>query len=261
MSKPAARAVADLDDGVIHAAVDIEVPPERVFEALTSGPEVMQWWGAPGEYQVTGWTGDLKPGGKWRSEGVGADGAPFFVEGEFLEIDPPRRLVQTWRPQWDGGNTTTVTFTLAGTATGTRLTLRHEGFEGRPESCRNHTQGWELVLGWLAGFLNPPSPADQRKYYLVRLVPPRPDFAYTLTPDERAMMNAHAAYWRGQMARGNVVVFGPVNDPAGNWGLGVLRVGSEDELTAFQSHDPAMLAGCGFRYESAPMLAAIWREP
>ena len=31
-------------------------------------------------------------------------GVPFSVEGEFLEIDPPRKLVQTWKPEWDEGH-------------------------------------------------------------------------------------------------------------------------------------------------------------
>jgi len=32
---------------------------------------------------------DLRPGGKWRSDGVGTDGQAFYVEGEYLEVDPP----------------------------------------------------------------------------------------------------------------------------------------------------------------------------
>jgi len=31
------------------------------------------------------------------------------------------------------------------------VTLWHKGFFGRPESCQGHTEGWERVLGWLAG--------------------------------------------------------------------------------------------------------------
>jgi uncharacterized protein YndB with AHSA1/START domain len=149
LSEGAPRAVADVSEGLILARVEIGVPPERVFRALAS-EELTRWWGSADTYRVTRWTGDLRVGGAWRSEGVGADGKPFSVTGEFLEIDPPRKLVQTWRADWDGGATTTITYRLEPIAKGTRLTLRHEGFGGRPESCDGHSQGWERVLGWLA---------------------------------------------------------------------------------------------------------------
>src|SRR5262245_39132582 len=149
LSKGAPRAVADLSTGLILASVEIAVPPERVFRALAS-EELTRWWGSADTYRVTRYVGDLRVGGAWRSEGVGADGKPFSAEGEFLEVDPPRKLVQTWRPDWDGGATTTVTYRLEPSATGTRLTLRHEGFTGRPESCQGHSDGWERVLEWLA---------------------------------------------------------------------------------------------------------------
>lgn len=146
------RAVADLSAGLILATVEIAVPPERVFRALTS-EEVVKWWGSDQAYRTTGWKADLRVGGRWRSEGVGADGKPFSVGGTFLEVDPPRRLVQTWEPDWDPGPPTTLTYRLDPTPLGTRLTVRHEGFSGRTESCDAHTSGWELVLGWLGGHL------------------------------------------------------------------------------------------------------------
>ncbi|MGB7630001.1 MAG: SRPBCC domain-containing protein, partial [Candidatus Deferrimicrobium sp.] len=60
----------------------------------------------------------------WCTEGVGADGQPFSVGGEFVEVDPPRKLVQTWRADWDGGNVTTITYRLEPIAGGTRLRRR-----------------------------------------------------------------------------------------------------------------------------------------
>jgi uncharacterized protein YndB with AHSA1/START domain len=149
LSRGAPRAVADVSEGLILASVEIAVPPERVFRALAS-EELARWWGSADTYRVTKWTGDVRVGGAWRSEGVGADGKPFSVEGEFLEVDPPRKLVHTWRADWDGGALTTITYRLQPSATGTRLTLRHDGFAGRPESCEGHSQGWERVLEWLA---------------------------------------------------------------------------------------------------------------
>ena len=148
MRKGTSRAVADLSEGLILATVEIAAPAERVFRALAS-EEIVNWWGSTETYRTTKWTGDLRVGGGWRTEGIGADGKPFSVGGEFVEIDPPHKLVQTWRADWDGGNVTTITYRLEPIAGGTRLTLRHEGFAGRRESCAGHTEGWEKVLGWL----------------------------------------------------------------------------------------------------------------
>jgi uncharacterized protein YndB with AHSA1/START domain len=83
---------------------------------------------------------------------VGADGKPFSVGGEFLEVEPPARLVMTWRADWDGGNVTTIAYRLEPLDGGTRLVVRHTGFAGRVESCQGHADGWERVLGWLAGY-------------------------------------------------------------------------------------------------------------
>ena len=73
----------------------------------------------------------------------------------------------------------------------------------------------------------------------------------------RALMQAHAAYWMGWMAKGKIIVFGPVADPAGPWGLGVVRAADEAEMRAFEQNDPVILANCGFRYEVLPMLRAV----
>ncbi|MFI4997440.1 MAG: SRPBCC domain-containing protein, partial [Hyphomicrobiales bacterium] len=105
-----ARAIADLAQGRILATVEIAAPPERVFQALAS-KEIVDWWVRPGIFNTTQWTGDVRVGGRWRSSGV-ARGAPYALEGEFLEVDPPRRLVHTWRRVGAPGAPTTVTYEL-----------------------------------------------------------------------------------------------------------------------------------------------------
>jgi uncharacterized protein YndB with AHSA1/START domain len=256
----AAHSIADLSEGVILASVDIAVPPQRVFAALTDGAEITRWWGDDAVYRTTSWKSDFRVGGQWRADGIGADGHPFYVGGEFLEIDAPRKLVQTWEPQWDPGATTTITYVLAATETGTRLTLRHEGFKGRPQSCQGHSDGWQTVLGWLVRYVAPAPQPDTASYFFCRLLPPRPDFAYTLSPEERAVMQAHSNYWRGKLATSEVVVFGPVADPVAPYGMGIVRAQTEADLKAFQDNDPAISSGIGLRYESTKMLAAVWNH-
>ncbi len=79
----------------------------------------------------------------------------------------------------------------------------------------------------------------EKKYFFVRLNPIRPDFPQTMTPEERVTMQAHASYWRGWQAQGKVVVFGPVLDPKGPFGMGVVGVENEAELRELVSGDPA----------------------
>jgi len=146
-----ARAIADVSLGTLLATIDIAAPPERVFRAVTS-EELPLWWGSDDLYRTTEWSGDVRPGGSWRTAGVGRDGKPFSVHGEFLEVDPPHRLVQTWLYDWDpAANVTTITWRFEPIPGGTRVLVRHEGFGSAHEACANHASGWEHVLGWLAG--------------------------------------------------------------------------------------------------------------
>ena len=82
-------------------------------------------------------------------------------------------------------------------------------------------------------------------HFVYRLIPPRPTFAFDMTETEAELMGKHAAYWREQMDRGRVVVFGPVMDPAGVWGLGVLDTADEDEARSLVLADPVIDAGVG----------------
>lgn len=252
----APKAIADVSQGTILATVEIAAAPERVFRALTTD-EVVKWWGADGVYWTTSFTADLKVGGSYRAEGKGADGKPFVVSGEYLEIAAPHKLVQTWKPDWDGGHATTLTYLLEAIDDGTRVTVRHEGFSGRTESCRAHGEGWGLVLGWLAGYAAPPA---TDRFFIFRLFGPRPTFPADATPEELSIMREHVAYWAGHLRTGAAIVFGPVADPKGTWGLSVVRVPDEDVLRALQEGDPVIRSGRGFRYEVLPMVRAIVRD-
>ncbi|HEX4337109.1 MAG TPA: SRPBCC domain-containing protein [Polyangiaceae bacterium] len=193
-----ARSVADVNAGMILASVEIAAPPERVFRALTT-EEITQWWGSPEEYRTTSFTAELRVGGKWRTTGIGAKGDEFAVEGVYREIDSPRRLVQTWVAPWDGNNETVITYMLEPIEGGTRLTVKHEGFGERRESCSGHGEGWERVLGWLSRFLPPAQPS---RFFLLRLLAPRPTFQMDLTDEERDVMRRHAGYWAGLLPAG-----------------------------------------------------------
>ena len=142
-----ARAVADLAEGYLLANVEITASPERIFQALAS-QEILDWWVRPGIFNTTEWTGDICAGGRWRASGVG-NGHPYALQGEFLEIDPPRKLVHTWHGVGTSSAPTTVTYLLERLDRGTRITLRHSGFTSR-EVCINTCIGWETSFERLA---------------------------------------------------------------------------------------------------------------
>jgi uncharacterized protein YndB with AHSA1/START domain len=145
-----ARAVADLAQGVILASVEIAASPERVFRALASR-EIVDWWVRPGVFDTREWAGDVRVGGKWRAAGV-ARGEPYALEGEFIEVDPPRKLVHTWHRAGAPGAPTTVSYVLDPVDGGTRVTLRHSGLAA-PEFCSSVSIGWETAFEKLAQIL------------------------------------------------------------------------------------------------------------
>ena len=259
-TKSIPRAVADVNAGTVIATVEIAAPPDRVFQALTTGEELVRWWGSDDLYRTTRWDVDLRPGGTWRAEGRGRDGKPFSVGGRILEVDRPRSLVQTWKADWDAGNETTITFRFDAIEGGTRVTLRHEGFAGRPESCEGHSNGWQRVLRWLVAYASA-ADGSSNKNYFCRLIPPRPTFPFDMSEKEREAMNKHAAYWRDLAAGGTALAFGPVSDPKGPWGMGIVSVKDDSELRKLQDDDPAIRAHIGMRYEAHPMLSLVLASP
>ena len=87
------------------------------------------------------------------------------------------------------------------------------------------------------------SSGERSSLFLFRLIPPRADFAQTMTAEEQQAMAEHMEYWQQLLQDGRVVVYGPVADPEGVWGLGVLRVADRAEVLAIGERDPSVVAG------------------
>jgi uncharacterized protein YciI len=81
--------------------------------------------------------------------------------------------------------------------------------------------------------------------FVFRLKAPRPTFALDMSDEEREIMARHAVYWQPFLDSGQMVVFGPVLDDTGSWGLGVLEADDEGELRAFAAGDPVVTTGTG----------------
>jgi uncharacterized protein YciI len=95
-------------------------------------------------------------------------------------------------------------------------------------------------------------------FFVFRFVPHRPDLPASMTEAEAATMAEHVAYWQALADRGIAVVFGPVADPAGAWGVAIVEVASEAEAFAIRADDPVVHADLG-PVEIHPMPVAITR--
>lgn len=130
----------------ISFELDLEHPPEKVWRALTE-PALLAEWLLP----VVGL--ELEPGATFTFRTQPHPGWDGTVSCRLLEIEPRRRLRYTW-VVGDMALDTIVTFTLAPTASGTRLTLVHSGF--KPDQKQNFggaRYGWKLMGGKLVDLL------------------------------------------------------------------------------------------------------------
>jgi uncharacterized protein YndB with AHSA1/START domain len=120
----------------------VDAPPERIFDLLTEPAEVAKWWGPHGfttpEIEL-----DLSVGGGYRYTMQPPDAEAFHLSGEFLEIDPPSRLVFTFR--WEepdpDDRETVVMLSLAAVGDATEVSLSQGAF-ATDERLALHSNGW-----------------------------------------------------------------------------------------------------------------------
>ena len=97
-------------------------------------------------------------------------------------------------------------------------------------------------------------------HFLYKLVPPRRTFALDMTEAEGAIMHRHFAYWSRLIAERKAVAYGPVMDPNGLYGIGVVE--SENRATALSIaiSDPAITSKAGFAFEVHQIADAFVRR-
>jgi uncharacterized protein YciI len=120
------------------------------------------------------------------------------------------------------------------------------------------TAGYRLASTARGGADQPLIHFGRMSTFVFRLNAPRPTFALDMTDEERDIMGRHAAYWQPFIDSGQMVIFGPVLDTTGSWGLGVVEADDEDELRAFAASDPVVITGTG-QIEVGKMLAGFVR--
>jgi uncharacterized protein YciI len=78
-----------------------------------------------------------------------------------------------------------------------------------------------------------------------------------MSDDERATMMEHVRYWSELTAAGRTIAYGPVNDPSGGYGIGIVLAEDDAEAERLRDDDPAMRSPHGFRTEIAQMLQLV----
>lgn len=119
-------------DGETDLAISrhFAAPPEIVFRAHTDCALIQRWMTGPPGWTMPGCALDLRPGGGFRYDYASADGSGFSITGEFLEVEPGRRILFTQRMLMPDPTPDTRCDTLfEPNGAGTRLTFRMETFD------------------------------------------------------------------------------------------------------------------------------------
>jgi len=100
-------------------------PPEVVYRAFTEPEIIQKWLLGPGGWTMPVCISEARPGGKMRYEWSNSKGAGFHITGEYVEVQPPSRIVHIERmflPDPTPDNRIETRFEPDGT--GTRMTMR-----------------------------------------------------------------------------------------------------------------------------------------
>ena len=129
------------NDGRREFSAEIDAPPDKVWRAITDPAKTRQY------YYGTDILSNWQPGSRWTSEEDGH----LYLEGKIVEIEPERKLVQTFRvvdeEPASGDPPSQVSWQLTPTTSGTRVDLVHSG---QGDATLAYTEGgWEYILAGL----------------------------------------------------------------------------------------------------------------
>ena len=125
----------------VERELAIDASPETVWEFLVDPQKATRWMGMSASF-------DPRPGGEYRVGVIPGHTAA----GEFVELDPPRRVVFTWG--WEAGHektnavspgSSTIEIELVPNGAGTTLRFRHYDLPNA-EAAASHGHGWDHYL-------------------------------------------------------------------------------------------------------------------
>ena len=112
-------------------------PRRLVFDAHTNPKHIVKWMLGPAGWTMPICDVDLRKGGKWHFVWKKEPGEEMAMNGEYREVDPPKRIVNTesWGPQYPETLNTTE-FTESGGKTTMRLTILYPSKEARAQALK-----------------------------------------------------------------------------------------------------------------------------
>jgi uncharacterized protein YndB with AHSA1/START domain len=138
----------------------LPAPRPRVFRACIEPVELAQWWGPQG-FTTPEIDLDLRVGGAYRFGMQPPDGELFHLSGEFREVEPPARLVYTFR--WEepdpDDRETVVTMSLSDRRDSTDVVVVQSGFATEARRAL-HVDGWTDCLDRLHELMSSRRSAD-----------------------------------------------------------------------------------------------------
>ena len=131
----------------------LPAPPREVFAAWSEPDGLAAWMCPSADIRGASVEIDFRVGGRFRI--IMHGDSDYRHHGEFLEIDPPRRIVMTWVSEWLPEDRATtrldVTFEPVG-ASETKITLVHDELSD-DGSYEGHETGWPTILEKLSHHL------------------------------------------------------------------------------------------------------------
>ena len=115
--------VSTPSDREIMMTREFDAPRELIFKVYTDPESIPNWWG-PRAHTTSVDSMDVRVGGAWRYVSRDEQGNEYAFRGEYLEIDPPHRLVSTFEFEGMPGHVVTDTLTLEERDGKTVLTTR-----------------------------------------------------------------------------------------------------------------------------------------
>ncbi|HEY7076064.1 MAG TPA: SRPBCC family protein [Solirubrobacteraceae bacterium] len=136
-----AKVTLPADDQILIER-EFAAPAHLVWRAVTEPDLVRRWWHA-NRAEVTECEIDLRVGGQWRYAGRTPGGEEFAFYGEFLEIVPHEKIVQTetFAPFPDDASTNTMTLTERDGTTLLRTLVQHQTAQARDMHINSGMEG------------------------------------------------------------------------------------------------------------------------
>jgi uncharacterized protein YndB with AHSA1/START domain len=149
-----ANAIKKEPGKVLEMTELFDASPERVFKAWTDKKDFISWYGPEG-FTVPFCEMDVRVGGAWRACIKSPGGEEYWMQGKYIEITNPSRLVFTYD---DGsgknmlGEGTTVTITFKKLGTKTEMKFRQTNFP-TVAMRDSHYGGWSSAFNCLREYL------------------------------------------------------------------------------------------------------------